>query len=72
MSTVVDRGMDHTTSTFWDKTKLKTRKDQIKWILANIKNKRRSWFYFDLHWNTEYAYLDGGDRDLQYIVRRIL
>ena len=35
------------TSTFWDKTKLKTRKDQIKCILANLKNKKRFWLYFD-------------------------
>ena len=51
------------TSTFWDKTKVKTRQNQVKWILANLKNKRRSWFYFDLHWN-KYVYLDGSNRDL--------
>ena len=49
------------TSTFWDKTKVKTRQNQIRWILANLKNKRRSWFYFDLHLN-KYVYLDGSDR----------
>ena len=49
------------TSTFWDKTKVKTRQNQIRWILANLKNKRRSWFYFDMHLN-KYVYLDGSDR----------
>ena len=49
------------TSTFWDKTKTLRRFYQMQWIVANLANNRKTWFYFDLHFN-KYVYLDGTDR----------